>query len=270
MKKCPRCEHEIKDDEKYCSHCGLDLNQTYRPIKKQKNKSMTYLMYVMVFFAFIIIPLAYGQLMDGISGGMTKPSQEEKVVLKDIKEVAPTAIAANYSTLADYDKQFTNVSTAIDGIEDYEKQLNLKGEYEYDKTYLIQVLDNYDVYYGLRYTAKINDELSIVIEKEFNRGHTFNDEKIIFKKNNVKDFNDLIYTQEQMDIVKPFIKDISIVEKLMNDFSLRKAEFNEKKLKLGHYGLGNYNGRSSFVAHRDSDSFYAELTYGEPASEYID
>lgn len=188
MKKCPRCEHEIRDDEKYCSHCGLDLNQNYRPIKKQKNKSMTYLMYVIIFFAFIIIPLVYGQIIDALSGGMNQPAQEEKVALKDIKKVAPTSIVASYTTLADYNKQFTNVSTAVDGIEEYEKQLNTKGDYQFDKTYLVQVLDNFDVYYGLRYTAKINDELSIVIEKEFNRGHTFNDEKITFKKNNVSEY----------------------------------------------------------------------------------
>lgn len=270
MKKCPRCEHEIKDDEKYCPHCGLDLNQNYRPIKKQKNKSMTYLIYVIVFFSFITIPLLYSRILNGVTSNINKPVESEKIKLEDVKKVAPTAIAASYTTLADYDKQFTNVSDAIKGIEEYEKELSLKGNYQFDKTYLIQVLDNYDVYYGLRYTAKINDDLSIVIEKEFNRGHTFNDEKITFKKVGVKDFNGLMFTNEQMEIVKPFIKDISIIEKLMSDFSSRQDEFESKKKELGHYGLGNYNGRSSFVAHRDSNDYYSELTYGEPASEYID
>ncbi|MEG0275906.1 MAG: zinc ribbon domain-containing protein [Coprobacillus sp.] len=270
MKKCPRCDHELKDEEKYCPHCGLDLNQNYRPIKKQKNKPMTYLLYVIVFFSFITIPLLYSRLLDGIGGGMTQPTETEKIELKEVQKTAPSSIAASYSTLADYDKQFTNVSSAINGIQEYEKQLSLKGDYQYDKIYQIRVLDNYDVYYSMRYTAKINDDLSIVIEKEFNRGHTFNDEKITFRKNNVSDFDGLIFTSEQMDIVKPYTKDVSIVEKLMNDFTTRQDEFEKKKEKLGHYGLGNYNGRSSFVAYRQLNNYYSELTYGETPSEYID
>ena len=53
MKKCPRCGHELKDDENFCSHCGLDLRNHYH--RKPNNKAMTYLLYVIIFFSFITV-----------------------------------------------------------------------------------------------------------------------------------------------------------------------------------------------------------------------
>ena len=49
MKKCPRCGHEVNNNEKYCPHCGLDLQERYRAIKP-KNKAMTYLLYVIIIY----------------------------------------------------------------------------------------------------------------------------------------------------------------------------------------------------------------------------
>ena len=48
-----------------------------------------------------------------------------------------------------------------------------------------------------------------------------------------------------------------------------RNEFDTKKKTLGHYGLGNYNGRSSFVAHRQGESYYSELVYNHEVKDYI-
>ena len=258
MKKCPRCGYDVKDDEKYCPHCGLDLQERYRPIQR-KNKSMTYLLYVIIFFSFIILPLAYSRLLTGLGNDLNTLT-EEKVELKDIKDVSPTSIVGAYDTLADFRQQFTNVDSMISSIQDYETTLQAKG-YTFDKAYQIVVFDNNNVAYTLTYTTKINDQLQLTVERQYDRSQTYDREKVILKKVNVNDFKDLLLNEEENAIVKTFTGEQKVTDQLMNDFSLRQDEFEQKKEKLGHYGIGNYDGRSSFVAYRKGTTYYSELTH---------
>lgn len=258
MKKCPRCGYEVKDDEKYCPHCGLDLQGRYRPIK-QKNKSMTYLLYVIIFFSFILIPLAYSRLLTGLSSDINTLT-EKRVELEDIKDVSARSILGTYDTLADFRQQFTNVDSMVTSIEDYETTLQAKG-YTFDKTYQIVVFDNNNVAFALTYTTKINDQLQLTVERRYDRNHTYDREKVILKKTGVNDFKDLLLNEEENAIVKTFTGEQKVTDQLMNDFSARQDEFEQKKEKLGHYGIGNYDGRSSFVAYRSQTTYYSELTY---------
>ena len=50
MKKCPRCGHEVNNNEKYCPHCGLDLQERYRAIKTKKNDIFTICYYLLFIY----------------------------------------------------------------------------------------------------------------------------------------------------------------------------------------------------------------------------
>ena len=56
----------------------------------------------------------------------------------------------------------------------------------------------------------------------------------------------------------------------MSDFQKRQDEFEKKKETLGHYGMGNYEGQSSFVVYPQQKSFQSKLTYVHTPQEYID
>lgn len=268
MKKCPRCGFEVKNDEKYCPHCGLDLQGRYRPIKK-KNKAMTYLIYVIIIFSFILVPLIYSRILNNILD-IPEITNEEKVALKDYdQDVSPTIFIASFDTLANFNDQFTNVDHIVSSIENYETSLTQKGDYVYDKSYSIKVLDNYNIYFKLTYTTKINDQISVKIVREYDRAHTYNTEKVIVKKAGAKEFQDLLLNEDELKIVTQFTGEQTTTSKLMDDFSKRENEFNAKKKKLGHYGIGEYDGESSFVAHRINDTYYSELTYTQDLDEYI-
>ena len=120
MKKCPRCGHELKDDENFCSHCGLDLRNHYH--RKPNNKAMTYLLYVIIFFSFITIPVLYSRILSGMTGYETI-QQNEKVALPAIEGEA-TALIASYDTLADFQNQFSNVDSIVENIQQYEPNAN--------------------------------------------------------------------------------------------------------------------------------------------------
>lgn len=267
MKKCPRCGYDIKDDEKFCPHCGLDLQDRYRPIK-QKNKSMTYLLYVIIFFSFITIPLLYSRFLNDVSQNLNQTS-DKKTELKEIVDKNPTSLLASFDTLADFKKQFNNVDSIVDSISQKENELLAKGDYVFDKSYSIQVLDNYDILYRFIYTAEINDQLSIEIERKYDRSHTYNTEIVTLKKTGAKTFDELLITKEERALMTSFTGDENVTEKLISDFSKRQEEFEKKKKTLGHYGMGNYDGQSSFVAHRKGENYYSELKYCHELSDYM-
>mgnify|MGYP003377528814 CR=1 FL=1 len=234
MKKCPRCGYEVKDDEKYCPHCGLDLQVRYRPIKP-KNKSMTYLLYVIIFFSFITIPLLYGRILSDIGSSMNEIG-DEKTKLPAIVDEEPTKILANYDTLADFKNQ---------------------------------VLDNYNIYYDFTYTTKINEHVTLSIERYYDRAHQYNEEKIVFKKDNAQSFDELFLTDEQKALFETYSGPQTVTNQLMDDFAKRQDEFESKKKTLGHYGIGNYKGESSFVVHRYQKTYYSVLTYTHSLKDYI-
>ncbi|WP_028042901.1 zinc ribbon domain-containing protein [Candidatus Stoquefichus massiliensis] len=267
MKKCPRCGFEVKDDEKYCPHCGLDLQDRYRPIK-QKNKAMNYLLYVIIFFSFIIIPLLYSRILSEVGDGLTQTTGQA-VELKEVVNETPTSLLASFDTLADFKNQFTNVDQMVNSITEKENEIFAKGAYSFDKSYNIQVLDNYNILYRFIYTVQINDQLSLQIERKYDRSHTYNTEIISLKKTGAKNFDGLFLTDEEKAIMKQYTGEEKVTDQLIDEFSKRQDEFETKKKTLGHYGMGNYEGQSSFVAHRKGESYYSELKYTHELNDYM-
>lgn len=268
MKKCPRCGYEIKNDENFCPHCGLDLRNRYQAPQK-KNKAMTYLLYVVLFFSFITIPLLYTRLLSGFLGQDQTVISEEKIALPDIKDKDATRLIAAYDTLEDFTNQFTNVDDVVKSIHQYEAALVEKGDYDYDKRYSIQIADNYNIYYDLIYTANISNQLSVKIHRRYDRSHQYNEETLTFSKKGATTFQQLFLTQEEKAIVQSLTGQQSVTDQLMDDFAKREAEFEEKKDTLGHYGIGNYQDQSSFVVYRYDQSYQSQLTYGYTPKEYI-
>ena len=266
MRKCPRCGHDVREDDKFCPHCGLDLRGDYRPIKPKHKQSML-MFYILVFFFFAAIPLLYTFVFDKLMPATGLPS--ETMALPAISEKQPTRIIGQYDTLSGFQSEFNNVDDIIERINAYEEKISQNGKYTFDKAYVIQVLDNYNIYYKLTYTTKINDSLSVVVEREFDRAHQYNDENIKFKKTGIKDFDHLFFNQEEMEIVYSLTGQQTTSQELMERFKSREKEFNEKKKSLGHYGIGEYDGQSSFVVYRYGDDYQSELTYASAQKDYI-
>lgn len=267
MKRCPRCGHELEKDEQFCPHCGLDLRSRYRPIRKQ-NKPMTILLYGIILIFLIAVPLLYSRFLSHLSSDITQLNKE-KVELPAMTEEEPAYIIGAYDSLDLFHDQFSNVDSIVNSIQDYEKTLTKNGEYSLDKNYAIQVLDNYNIYYTFRYTLNLDENLTLTITRQYDRAHTEDNETIVLRKNNVYSFDELFLTDDELALLESFTGKQSIINELINDFSQRKDEFNSKKETLGHYGIGSYNGKSSFVAHRKDNTYYSEITYSYTPSEYI-
>ena len=257
MKKCPRCEHDVKDSDKFCPHCGLDLSGRYRPIKKQ-SKAKSILIYALIFAFCMGLPFIFQRFTSFMIGN--GPIEEGKAVqLEEVIDASPTAILGQFTSLDDFQKQFSNVGDVVGEIQDFEHHLMMNGKYPIEKDYKIVVFDNFDVKYMLDYVVNLSDSLSLKVEKHFDRIGKENDEKYIFQKTPVKSFDQLFFDADEMELVHDYTGKKEM--KVMNDFHKRKNEFEEKKKTLGHYGMGEYDGRNSFVVYREDSVYYSRLTY---------
>lgn len=272
MKKCPRCHYDITDDDKYCPHCGLDLQRQYRPIhrntKKKPNLPMTILLYGIILLAFIAIPFMYSQFLGTLGQELTS-EQVDNTALPDIGNATVTSVIQEFDTLADYNKKYSNVSKYVTNIQNYENSLSEKSNYTFDKQYTIQVLNNYNVLYKLVYTTQISDQYELTIVKTFDRAHSYNQETTTLKKKNVQSFDELIFNDEEEAMINTFVNDESSIHQVIQEFSSRKDEFNEKKEKLGHYGLGTYQDNVSFVVYRYDNVYQSELEYKLESKDYL-
>lgn len=271
MKKCPRCHYDITDEDKYCPHCGLDLQRQYRPIhknNKKRNIPTTLLLYGLILFAFICVPLLYSQILSGLTGELTT-LDESHTQLPAVADTEPRLILQTFDTLADYKEKYSNVSEYVTRIQDYEKNLSEKLDSTFDKKYSIQVLDNYNVLYQLQYTSKISDQYEITIVREYDRAHTYNNEITTLKKKNAGTFEELLFNDEEKNMINRFVDDSSTIDKLIDEFSKREDEFNAKKETLGHYGLGTYHNQASFVVHRYGNIYQSELKYEKEVKDYL-
>lgn len=270
MKKCPRCNYEVNDEDKYCPHCGLDLQRQYQPIQNNKKPRfpMNLLLCGIVLLAFIGAPLLYSQFLDDLSQEISI-AQTDRTQLPAYIDRDATSLIQSFDTLADYNQKYSNVSEYVTNIQNYEQSLLQKGNYQFDKQYIIQVLNNYNVLYKLVYTTKISDQYEMTIVKEFDRAHSYNRETTTLKKLNAHSFEELIFNDEDKSIINTFIDDQSTIDKIVQEFSLRKDEFNAKKEKLGHYGLGTYQEHASFVVYRYGTLYESELEYQKESKEYL-
>lgn len=268
MKKCPRCGHEIKNNENFCSHCGLDLRRQYRRYQPNNNKAMTYLLYVIIFFSFITIPLLYTRFLGEITTSNNTMQQNAQVALPEINGEA-TGIIASYDTLEDFQNQFTNVDGIVTNIKNFEDSLAEKQQGTWSKDYQIQIADNYNIYYELTYQVEMPDHTILKVHRSFDRAHSYNDEKITFVKNDITTFNDLFLTEDQENLLSAFTGKQKTTSRLMNDFKKRQDEFEKKKENIGHYGMGNYDGQSSFVVYRKDKFYSSQLTYVHTPENFI-
>lgn len=267
MKKCPRCGHEIKKDAMFCSHCGLDLRGRYRPIHKKKGSPLLFLYIMIIVFSFAI-PLLYDRLLGQISQNITQ-DPSTKITLEAVQDKEASLILGSFDSLEAFQKQFVNVDDMVKAIRHYEDELTKEGQYTFDKTYEIYVLDNNDVSFHLVYQTQIDENVTMTIDRLFDRSHSENQETITIQKVNALSFEDLFLSNETMEKIHAFTGEQKDIVQLMHQFESRKDEFEKKKETLGHYGIGNYQGQSSFVVHRKDKTYSSQLTYSLTPDEYI-
>lgn len=262
MRKCPYCKHKIKNDDRFCPHCG-------RPLKAQ-NKSRLFILYIIVFISFFTIPFGYAWLLrDAKQNNVNDINQnDEAIQLEAYKDQPPTMIVNQVTTLDDFSAQYTNVDKYVKNIENYEKGWEDKFNKDMQKEYTIQVLDNNDVYFLLQYEVQYSDNITIRIERRYDRQGTKDNETVVIDKENIHDFDGLFLTKNEVkDLSKIF--DLESAIELENQFKTRKDEFEKKSENIGHYGIGEYNDNDSYVVYNKKEAFDVKITLKNEQSDSL-
>ena len=60
-----------------------------------------------------------------------------------------------------------------------------------------------------------------------------------------------------------YIQDDLTLNKALEEFSTRKEDFEKKKEKLGHYGMGVYHDCISYVVERYDQQYQVKIKYSK-------
>ena len=267
MKKCPRCQRDITDHDKFCPHCGLDLSASL-PKTKKKDGPKSNLIHIAFLVFILAFPFLYTNLLSD-EGTVTNPLVGNKEnALGEYTNKEAIVVTGQFDNLADFNAKYSNVSEYVNGIVEYENQLS-SDHHVYDKEYVILVLDNNEIVFRLKYSARIDECHEVTIVREFNRMHTYNKQEIIYKKSNQTTFNDLLFSEEEIAFVNQYTDKDTYLTPVLNEFSSRSEEFDVKKESLGHFGLGTYHDNASFVIKKYGDVYTSVYTQYEVVDDYI-
>lgn len=245
MKQCPKCKHEVSEKDKYCPHCGAKL----------KRKPDYYMLAIIIFtILMIIIPiyLSFTTESRELLPYMLSSTKE----LKDVRTVEQVSSVKTYYDLDSFQKQFSNVSEYVNTITNFEKEL--KDKYSLStqsKTYMITVYNNYNVYFKIDYSFKLDNHNTLNIEKTFTR-----------TSNGSEDYNFIQTSINQLSDIKIYslynqMNNNTKAQTLYTNLLKREKEFENKKENIGHYGFGEYDENISLVVYPDGDAFKAMLKY---------
>ena len=267
MKKCPRCQHDVQNHDKFCPYCGLDLSASLP--KKKKNTGPKSNIKNILFLVFILaIPYLYDAFVAGEGIASNLLNQLETSELGEYTNKEAVLITGQFDNLADFNAKYTNVSMYVNDIVAYENELALDNNV-YNKEYIILVLDNNEVVFHLEYTTRIDEIHELKIIRDFNREHTYNKQEVIFKKENQSTFEDLLLNDNEVEMLKNYTDKDTVLEPVVNEFSSRKDEFELKKDGLGHFGIGTYHDEGSFVVKKYGEVYTSIYTQYEVLDDYI-
>ena len=266
MRKCPRCQKDVGNLDKYRPHCGLDLSASL-PDRK-KSSPFSNIFRIIVFIGLLALPFFATELLS-IEGNISNIlGDEETSELGEYTNKEAQLIVGQFDNLTDFNAKYSNVSEYVDGIVDYENTLALDGN-SYNKEYIILVLDNNEIVFHLEYSARIDETHELTIIREFSRTHAYNKQEVIVKKENQASFDELMLNDEEVTFIQNYTDNDTLLDPVLNEFGLRKEEFELKKDGLGHFGIGTYHDNASFVVKKYGDVFTSIYTQYETLDDYI-
>lgn len=267
MKKCPRCQRDVADQDKFCPNCGLDLSASLIK-RKKKDGPMQNIKHIIMLVLLLAVPFLYTSLLSDQGNVSNILNKEETSTLGEYTNKEAQLILGQYDNLADFNAKYTNVSEYVDGIVAYEDKLALDGNI-YNKEYIILVLDNNEIVFHLEYTTRIDEIHELTIVREFSRSHAYNKQEVIYKKENQLSFDEFMLTGDEIAYIKNYSEDDSLLEPVVNEFVLRKDEFELKKDGLGHFGIGTYHDNASFVVKKYGEVYTSIYTQYDVLDDYI-
>ena len=241
--KCPHCHNEVKEDARYCPHCGYHL--------QEKQASIPIYRYVIGAIAIVVF-IFYTLTMTMLNQYFIKPQISHTIGTLS-KE---GTFLKSYDSLQSFNKAFDNANQFISPIQDYTKSLSKYYHLSFQTSYHFRYYSNDNLKVTITNKAHIAKNVSLTIVREYDRTKTYDEETYTLTKNNCHQFEDL-----KMKELSPYILKMTSKKtytKLVEAFKKKHSLFNQKK-SLGHYGVGVYQEEGSLVYYPDGQSYRSEF-----------
>lgn len=242
--KCPHCHNEVKDEARYCPHCGYHLHEQKPSIPVYRYVIGAVAVVVFIFYTLAMTMLNQYFIKPQISNTIGTTVKGEGTFLK------------SYTSLDEFNKAFDNADKFISPIKDYNQSLSKTYGLTFTTSYTFRYYSNENLKVKIINKAIINKDVTLEIVREYDRTKTYDEEMLTLSKSGCLLFDDL-----KMKDLKPYILKMTTkkaYQSLLNAFEEKRTLF-ENKEGLGHYGVGAYLEGGSLVYYPDGQSYRSVL-----------
>nr|WP_164124674.1 zinc ribbon domain-containing protein [uncultured Sharpea sp.] len=195
--KCPRCHHDVRQEDHFCPYCGYDL------VEESKTRTKLY----------------------------------------------------SFDSIASFKKNVSNADVFLEPINNYTTALNSQYQTQFDAQASFVIYSDYDVHINLVEKAHLSNNEFLTINRSYDRKQ---DDEITtsYTKSHLSHFDEL--TLKEREKISTFVP-VQTYDALVNKLLKQKDVFEDKKDKIGHYGIGAYNKDASLVIYQDGEYYKSTL-----------
>ena len=249
--KCPRCHHDVRQEDHFCPYCGYDLK------KSAKITPFQYPLFPLLLIVFLVVVLPIASsiystvniLQDDLENAATfsiKPVEESKTRTK----------LYSFDSIASFKKNVSNADVFLEPIDNYTTTLNSQYQTQFDAQASFVIYSDYDVHINLVEKAHLSNNEFLTINRSYDRKQ---DDEITtsYTKSHLSHFDELTLKDER-EKISTFVP-VQTYDALVNKLLKQKDVFEDKKDKIGHYGIGAYNKDASLVIYQDGEYYKSTL-----------
>lgn len=249
--KCPRCHHNVRQEDHFCPYCGYDLkNHT-------KFTPLQYPLFPLLLIVFLVVVLPIASSIYSTVNVLQDDLQNTGIfTIKPVEESETRTKLYSFDSIASFKKNVSNADAFLEPIDNYTTTLNNQYASHFNAKASFVIYSDYDVNINLVETARLSDNELLTINRIYDRKK---DDEITtsYTKSHLSHFDELTLENEREKISTyiPVQTYDALVQKLLK----QKDVFEEKKDRIGHYGIGAYLKNASLVIYQDGDYYKSTL-----------
>lgn len=228
MKKCQKCSKENEDNATYCTNCGNYLGS----VNKNSNNKMVLIFLIL----FLVFTSAFG--IDFLRSNRQDTIQKVSSSLEPVKDSKINEVIVKQITkLDDLKKEYDNVDIYVNGLKNFESDLDKIINQKIVKTYYITISNLNNIYFEGRYNFKYQNfdyEVGIF----YDRTKKYNNLEISSLEYNIDKLEDYSHSKS-LELFKLIYDKLSV--KSTGIYQDTLAYFNDlanQKIETyGNYGL---------------------------------
>ena len=249
--KCPRCHHDVRQEDHFCPYCGYDLKN------RAKITPFQYPLLPLLLIVFLVVVLPIASSIYSTVNILHDDLQDAATfTIKPVEENETRGKLYSFDSIASFQKNVGNADDFLEPINNYTTTLNKQYATKFTAQASFVIYSDYDVRINLVEKAHLSDTELLTINRIYDRKQE-DEQTISYTKSHLSHFDELTLGNER-ERISTFMP-VQTYDALVTKMIKQKDVFEEKKDRIGHYGIGAYLKNASLVIYQDGDYYKSTL-----------